>query len=336
MEGDIVQLTVDGESISTGYVDSTSIDTDDNGSRVSIYGRDLMGMLEDNDAVNPDSSIMWANVATLDEVLPKLLKDTRIRGFEKRNLDSVKSLFATNPGESRLAALQRFLDPLNAIAWMSSGGKIVCGKPSFDAGASGSLGIRMIGDRRFSNVLSMRVARASAQIPNAILSIWTGNETTQTVSMKQLKQNTAEGPARLYKAGHKIFRTMVTSAPDANDTKSGLTEIQRIISQGAKYLDSLAARELARENIAELIVTAVVPGHLNASGDPYAADQTYNVVHDAAGVEKKMYLSGVEYGLTEDAGQITTLTFINLNTIVAEGPVAPPATSVDLPDRGGA
>jgi len=320
-EGDTVQLTVDGEAIATGYIDARDTDTDvDTGVTLQLQGRDLMGFLEDNDAVNPDATILWANTANINDVLPALLRNTRIRGFETRNIDrNVKSLFATNPGESKLAALQRFLDPLNAIAWMTGGGKLVCGKPSFDGASQGTLGVRSFD--RVSNVLKMRAHRASGQIPNAVLSIWTGNETVQTViSKKQMKLNAADGPSRLYKAGHRIYRTLATSAPDANDTKSGLTEVQRLISQGANYLDSLAAREIARENINELIVTCTVVGHLNANGDPFAPDQCYDIVHDADGIDEKMYLFGVEYGLSEDSGQVTHLSFCRLNTIVAEGP----------------
>ena len=108
-EGDTVQLTVDGEAIATGYIDARDTDTDvDTGVTLQLQGRDLMGFLEDNDAVNPDATILWANTANINDVLPALLRNTRIRGFETRNIDrNVKSLFATNPGESKLAALQR-------------------------------------------------------------------------------------------------------------------------------------------------------------------------------------------------------------------------------------
>ena len=326
--GDIVQLTINDTTIATGYVGSTDISTDESGSRLTLHGRDMMGMMEDNDAVNPDATILWSNVADIGTVMEALLRNTRIRGYETVNMtdDRVKGLFASNPGESKLAALQRFLDPLNAVAWMAPDGTLRVGRPSFDAQSSGTIAMRAgIGPQqrgRGSNFLSMRTVRSEAELPNAVLSIWAGMESVQAaVSTGKLKQNSAEGPASLYRANHKIFRTIVTSAPDANDTKSGLTEVQRIISQGSNYLDSLAARELARENVRELIVTAVAYGHLNADGEPYAPDQIYHVIHDVAGLDKKMYLFGVEYALAEDGGCTTTLSFCNLNTIVAGGPV---------------
>ncbi len=322
-EGDLVQLTVANKAISTGYVDSLSIDTDNNGSRMTVFGRDLMGMLEDNDAVNPDGRIMYAGRANILEVISTLTKGTRIRNTQFRNVaNDVHSLFATHPGESKLAALQRFMDPLNAIAWMSAGGELVIGKPSFAAEPSGTVGIRQMGTRRTSNVLSMRVMRAAGQIPNAVAAVWTGLENVQSSFPENtFTINQAEGPKRLYDAKHRIYRVMPIGAPDASDTKDGLTEAQRLIAQGSNYLDALEAREIARSNIAELTVSATVSGHLNDNDEPYSADQTYDVVHDAAGISKKMYLSGVDYSLTEDAGETTELTFINLNTIVAQGPL---------------
>lgn len=319
--GDTVQLTVDGEAISTGYIDAPESDTDaDTGALLTLNGRDLMGFLEDNDAVNPDATIIWSGRSDIRDVLPRLLKNTRVRGFEFKNMpEDVSSYFATNPGESKLAALQRFLDPLNALAWMNAGGKIVCGKPSFDAPAAGTLGILMF-DRK-SNVLRMRVRRGSAQIPNGVLSIWTGLEQVQTIVAQQMKLNAAEGPSRLYKAGHRIYRTLATSAPDASDVKSGLPELERLSrSGGSDFLGAIAAREIARENVNELLVTCSVPGHLNAEGDPYAPDQCYNIVYDAEGIDEKMYLFAVEYALSEEGGQVTHLSFCKLNTIVAGGP----------------
>lgn len=319
MEGDAVQLSVGGDTLATGYVDGPSSDTDaDNGTTLTVNGRDMMGFLESNDAVNPDSSILYAGNANIQTVMGKLLENTRIQGYETRGIsEKVTSFFATNPGESKLAALQRFLEPLNAIAWTAPNGKLICGKPSFGLAAVGTLGILMF--ERKANVLRMRVQRNSGHIPNAVLSIWTGLESVQTIVAKDTKINQAAGPNRLYKAGHRLYRAIVTSAPDASDTKQGLADVQRYISQGNNFLDSIAARELARENVNELLVTCSVPGHLNANGDPYATDTCYNIVYDAEGIDEKMYLFGVEYALSEDGGQVTHLAFCKLNTIVSGG-----------------
>ncbi len=316
MEGDAVQLTVGGVALATGYVDARDSDTDiSTGVTLTVHGRDLMGMMEDNDAVNPDASILWFNSCTIKNVMEALIKNTRILSFETRDVDEKhKDFFGTVPGESKLAALQRYLDPLNALAWMNAGGGVVIGKPAFSSPAVGTLGVRIFD--RTSNVLNFRVKRASGTIHNVILAIWTGNESVQTISKKQAKPNNAEGPARLYKAGHRLYRTIVTSAP-SGDVKDA-AELNRFIGSD-DYMSALAKKEMARENINEMIVTCSVPGHLNEQGDPFMPDQCYNIIHDAEGIDEKMYLFGVEYALSEDSGQVTHLSFCKLNTIVSDG-----------------
>ncbi len=323
-EGDLVQLTVSGAAIATGYVTSTSFASDSSGDRITISGKDLMGFLEDNAAVNPDSSIIRGNSTSINEVVPQLLKSTRIRDFEVRNIDGKQhSLFGTNAGESKLAALNRFLDPLNGISWMSAGGKLVVGKPSFDGKVCGTLGMRTLGDKRKSNVMDMQIRRSSAQIPNAVLSIWTALEDIQKeISKQYLKINQADGPSRLYQSGHRIYRTIVTSVPTGADITEG-TGVQRLVTAGgSNFLDSLAAREIASENINELLVSATVYGHLNEQGDPYMADQIYHCIHDRDGLDENLYLYAVDYTLSESSGYVTTLQLCKLNTIVADGPAA--------------
>jgi len=84
-------------------------------------------------------------------------------------------------------------------------------------------------------------------------------------------------------------------------------------------MQQLAVRELARENTKELIVSFAVPGHLNEAGNPIAPDQCYDIVWDAANLDKRMYLYGVNYKLSDDGGQTTMLEFCNLDTIVGGG-----------------
>lgn len=330
-EGDTVQLSVANTPISTGYIDVVEIVTNESGTVVTISGRDIIGVLEDNEAVNSDSGALWGNHERIDSVVGKLTEGTRLAGkdFEVRGIDgTTQSLFATFPGESKLAALQRFLYPINALAWTTGDGTLVLGRPSFSTPALGTIGIQMLNGPRGGNVLDMRVRRASGQIANAVLPIWSGMESVQNIVGKQnLVLNAADGPSRLYKAGHKILRAAITSAPDAADRKDGLAEAVRLVAEGANYLQNTAARIIAAENIGELTVSCLVVGHINENGDPFIADQTYRVMHDAAGLDKTLYLQGVTYQLSEDGGQTTSLEFCNLNTIVA-GSSAPGAPSL--------
>lgn len=332
-EGDTVQLTLGKKpvALSTGFVDQVAIDFNyDDGPIVRVSGRDLMGFLEDNEAVNPDSSIIYFASIDPNGIAKKLIEGTRIKGVQLKNLDDTERTtvdVATFPGESRLAVLQRFCTPINSIAWMSPTGYMNIGRPSFQAPTSGTLGIRsLVGSNnlrgRTSNNIRCSVVRNSTRIANAYLSIWSGLETVQSqISQRSFLLNKAKGPSRLYQRGHKVFRTIVTSRPDATDRKDGLTQLNILNAAGANFLDALANREAARDNMGELIVTMTVPGHINPAGDPYVVDQVYDVVVDQAGVEEKMLLYSVDYSLQEDGGQMTTLSFCKLNTIVATGNV---------------
>lgn len=321
-EGDLVRLSIGNNSLATGYVDSVDIEADvDSGVRLTINGRDLMGFLEDNDSVNPESGILYTQNATFESTMRVLIENTRINGFERRNIDGeISSLFATLPGESRLASLQRFIDPANAVAWMDPNGRLIIGRPDFQSPSKGTYGIRQFGNNRTANVLGMRVVRSSSQIPGAILPIYSGTEGVQTLMGKLLMLNSAEGPSRLFKAGHKIYRTMVNSPPSANDPQS-LSGLQRLLNTGslANAMQSLAALEFARANVNELKITCSVKGHLGDDDKPIVPDTCYDIVWDAMPLSKKMYLYGVDYVLSEDAGQVTNLQFCNVNTIVAGG-----------------
>lgn len=319
--GDLLQLTINDQPLATGFCTVPEISTDDDGSVIHFEGLDMLGYLESSDAVTPSSNIIYANSAKIEEVIGKLIENTRIDqlGYEIQGVPKdVASLFATQPGESKLASLQRFLDPLNAIAWTSPSGKLVVGRPDFSSDSQGTLGFRVMGDGvRRGNVLNMRIRDQSAQIPNSVIVVWTGNEGLASVQKQNERRNSAEGPSRLYKAGHTLYRCLPTSVPDANDVKDGLSELNRLIAQGGDYLGALAAREFARENTNELVVTCSVYGHLNSLGNPFVVNTCYDLVHDAAGLDEKMYLFGVDYELSESGGQITHLSFCKLNTIVA-------------------
>lgn len=321
MEGDLIRLSMGDDTLATGFVDSTDLQLDvDGGARLTILGRDMLSMLEDNDAVNPVSGIMYIEDAKFDDVMQKLTDGTRINGYEKRNIPGeVSSFFGTMPGESKLAALQRFIDASNSIPWCDPTGKLIIGRPNFAGGARGTLGVRQLEDQRVANVMGIRVLKASAQIPGAVLPIYSGTEGVQ--KLFPYTRNQAEGPKRMFEANHKVFRTIVWSTPDATNPQQ-LPDLQRLVDAAntkGNWMAQLAERELRRENVKELIVECSVQGHLNELLEPYAVDTCYNLVWDAANLNRKMYLFSVNYVLSDDGGQVTHLQFCNLDTIVASG-----------------
>lgn len=317
-DGDIISIFANGVQISQGIIDQTVFDVDgESGERVALAGRNLLCQLEDQDSVSSDSSPIWGQTMKIDAVLGKLLADTRIAtDFVNKGVPDSAALFATEPGESKMTSLMRYLEPFNSLAWQDSNGKLVVGKPSFDASSSGD--IYALKKQKKSNVLSMQVTRSSTTIPNVIIPCWTGTETVQYIASKQqAMNNSAAGPKRLLAGGHRVVKSCVVSTPDANTTQ-GKTDSILLNAGDASFLQAFAKRIIASANMGELLVTATVPGHYNDDGKPYAIDQVYHVLSDRAKLDEFMYLYGVEYSLTEERGQTTTMHLCKLNTIVAD------------------
>lgn len=316
-EGDIAVLAANGTTLATGLIDTTEVTVaQDGGESGGIQGRDLMAQLEDHDAVSLTSDILFAQQTSLRGAVSRLIQNTRISKIELRNApSSTKYLFATEPGETKLAALQRFLEGINCLAWMGPEGQLIVGKPNFNQPRAGRL--RLDKTARYSNVLSMKVVRSAALVPNIIVPIWSAQEATVArIPKSSAIRNNALGPSRLYKAGHVLPKTVVVSAPNAN-TSQGLSELNTLQTAQGQLLPAYALRELARQNVREIQVECVVAGHFNDAGEPFMPDTVYQIDFPQGDVSEEMYLFGVDYSLTEDGGQRTTLQFCRKFCIVA-------------------
>lgn len=333
-EGDIFVLRANGQPVSTGIVDQLDMETDaSQGTTLDITGRDLLGQFEDQDAVSLDSKMIYGNSMTPSQVVRALAQDTRIDPAKvlTTSLTSKAWLFATQPGETKLSALQRYCEPLDIYFWMNGDGRVIIGKPDVKGvlGRRGSLILSK--KKRSSNVLKMRSTRNSTQIPNIFLGIWNAQETVQSIiSGEQILNNTARGPSRLRTFGHRLPKAIVTSTPqgsapqDLSDVNALEVARQNLALQKktkagqANLLQAYAKREMAKANIRELQVQVQVIGPYNENALPFQADQTYRIVYDVDDIDQDMYLYQVEYSLDDKNGQITTLLFCTQDSIVAD------------------
>lgn len=322
-DGDIVNLTANDVPICTGIIDSTETETDtEYGEKSTISGRDTMGQLEDQDAISITSKPIWANAISLENGIKLICQDTKFTKFDFRNLPSPKTppLLASEPGESKLSVLQRFIEPYNIVAWTGPNGELVVGKPNMAQTKSGN--IILSRSDRASNVMSARVRRSATNIPNIVAPIWAGQE--QIVSTKGVQQvlyNAAPGPSRLRKSGYLVPKTVVTSSVNAPDAQ-GLSAINAIQAGGSQVIQAYAKREIARQNFGEIQFECVVPGHFNANGEPYLVDTVYNINYDRGNLFEDMYLYQVQYQLSLEQGQTTVLSFCRFGSIVADN-IAP-------------
>lgn len=318
--GDIVSVYANGVALARGIIDSTSVSVDqDFGEKVTITGRNLMSQLEDQDCVSIAADPLWGNSVTIDQFVGLLIQNTRIQGIRKQNATSKPYLAATSPGESKLSALQRFLEPLNLLSWVDENGLIVVAKPNMAQADSGHLILSKT--QRRSNVISMNCIRAEATVPNIILPLWQGQESVQSrIGKEQAFNNAAAGPARCKANGHILQKTIVVSTP-SGATPQDLSDVNRLKVASGNLLQAYAKRELARANQRETIVQVVVPGHYNEKGEKYHIDHVYRITFDRGDLESRlMYLFQAEYSLEEEKGQHTSLFFCNLGTLVADIP----------------
>lgn len=321
-EGDLCELLADKSTIATGIIDMVDIETTlDGGDVVQIMGRNLLAQLEDQSTVNSVDKPLWGTQVSLESAVGFVIQNTRIRGLRLQNPIGGTFLFATEPGESKLSALHRFVEPLNCLIWGDPDGKIVVGRPNMSQAALGTLTCDR--DNRESNVFGIKAIRNSTQIPNIVIPIWTGQETVQNrVSPEQRVLNSAEGPKRLRGLGHLVQKAVVVSTPSGSDPQS-LSDINAIKVGGANLLQAYALREIARANLGELTVQVMVKSHFNDDMTPFNVDQNYNVNYPRAGVQQKMYLYQAEYTCDVEHGPKTSLHFCKLGCLVAGSPIGP-------------
>lgn len=318
-DGDIITLVANDVTICTGIVDITETEVDrEFGEKSTLSGRDTMGQLEDQDAVSLTSKPIYANSISIDNGVKLICQDTKITQFEFRNVPtpSPAPLLASEPGESKMSVLQRFMEPYNIVAWTGPSGELIVGKPNMAQPKSGN--IILSRGERVSNVLSGRVRRSSTNIANIMVAIWAGQEQIQArVGPQQVLENAAPGPTRLRKAGYLVPKSVVTSNINATDPQ-GLSAINAVQAGGSQVIQAYAKREIARQNFNEITFECVAPGHFNANGEPFLVDTVYNINFDRGELSEDMYLYSVQYQLSLEQGQTTVLSFCRFGSIVAD------------------
>lgn len=333
-DGDVSQIIANNVICSTGIVDSTELDINAEKEVATIRGRDMLSQFEDQTSINEKDRPIWANSIALRSAVNSLCVNTRINpaNIIMQSAPKGSYFFPTEPGESKLTSILRFLEPLNCLIWTNPLGQIVVGRPNFNQQSSGD--IYAIKSQRKSNLLGCSVVRNATQIPNVIVPIWAGQELAQNAVAPQSRvYNTASRPQELLRSGHRVPKTVVVSHPqgfDANfinalevsNRQQRFKTVDEVTSNNPQatgtFLQQWAKRAMARANMGELLVDIKVPGHYNDAGNPFRVDTVYKINIERADVNQKMYLYGVRFNGDQEEGQTTNLSFCNLGTIVAD------------------
>lgn len=337
-EGDIVVLRANGIPIATGQIDHLDMETDGkSGTKLTLQGRDLLGMWEDQDSVSIEGRILDGNKYTVDQVVAALAVNSRINSKKiiRREAPKIPYLFATQPGETKLSSIQRYCEALDIYFWMRGDGNLIIGKPDMYGRRSPSPRDSFFISRRnrSSNVLSMRSSRNSTSVPSYIVPLWNGQEGVlgRNVPLPPVK-NRNKGAIRLKNLGHVVSKAVVTSTPQGASAQdlSDITALEVAIQQqqqagtqinfknAPNILNAYAEREMAKLNMKTLQVQATIPGHYNSRAEAIQVDQVYRIQYDVDNIDQDMFLYEVEYTMTEGEGQRTRMFFCPQDSLVSK------------------
>ena len=315
--GDTIQLFITNRMgtqipIGTGFVDETDCHITPNRMEYVITGRDTLGQLIDNAAVDKNNKIINIANLTLSQIFTTLIANTRIPQqpiFQQA--DSGNMLFQTSVGETKMNALQRYMEYSNALVWTLPHGQVVIGKPNFVQQASGVITI----DQNATNVLDCRVRR---NINNAIRIIV--NQMQNGDQIDPSSYTVMNGDADVQKGipsgvGRSVYRMF--SFSEGFNSVNFFTQVANIPTPVNTLGAAYSYREIARENVQVLDVEVTFQGHLNSNGVVYDIDQVYTCNIPDENVSEDLYCYAVTHELTLDHGMITKLKLCKLGTIVA-------------------
>jgi prophage tail gpP-like protein len=321
--GDVVRLYADNsqgqtKSVGVGFIDETDTHITASSLEYSVTGRDVVSQLVDNDAVDVDAQMVFFARANINALVSTLLKDTRMMGAHlTKQLDTSAQLAVqTNPGETKITVLQRYLEWLNGLVWANNDGQLIVDKPNFAQKPNGALTLKY-SDPSGNNLLEARVKRNINQAIRRIVTVLNGTEASAaTVGHSTLaNMDTSLKPYRGTNVGRSIMRTF-DYANGADTLNQGLG-----LAKGSYEPQTIAraysAREIAKENMHILDIEVVVEGHFNEFGALYDVDQVYRVTIEDENVAEPLYVYSVSYELTIDHGMITRMRLCRLYTICA-------------------
>lgn len=304
------------QQLAMGFVDETDTHIMGSQSDYVITGRDTIGQLVDNTAVDASNKIQNTENLTLGGILSLLIRNTRIpAAFDTQQIPNGQLLFQTNPGETKIAALQRYLDFTNCLVWSQPNGQLVLGKPDFTQNPYPTSLCLSSTNPSGNNVIEGRVRRNVNQaIRQIVYQLQTLGQVNPAAYTKSNNDSDMLNVAYAL-VGKSVYSTF--SYGQGNDVVNQLTQVGNQSGSPQGIGDNMALREIARENMKILDVELVAIGHINPDGDVYDIDDIYNVVIDDENVEEPMYVYNVDYEMTIQHGLITRLRLCRLGTICA-------------------
>jgi len=306
----------DKQQIGTGIIDETDTNVTSSSIEYNLTGRDTLGQMVDNSAIDANNKIINIENVSIIAILDALIANTRIpKGRKQQGVPNGKMLFQTNTSETKISALQRYLEFSNCLVWTTPQGQVVIGKPNFHQPAMGSL-YNLQSDPSKNNVIECRVRRnTNTAIRQIVTQLQSLNQVDAGVYTVRNQDRDVKKVAKSL-GGRSVYRLF--NYGQGNDTINQITQVGNSSGSPSQIGQALSLREIARENMKVLEVEAVVRGHFNENGLVYNIDQIYNVQIEADDVSEDMYVHSCSYEMTMDHGMLTRLRLCRLGAICAD------------------
>lgn len=307
-EGAKVQVYLDGVQIMMGWIDAIDTDSDADGFRTSINGRDhLKPLVKAN--VHPNTVIKDLTIAqAVEKVLVQVYRSnvptiyfdneanrkvlTRKTSKKGKPISTAKQIEQLQPqaGEGAFEFLIRLLRRNGLWMWGTTDGGIVVGKPNYEQAPSYTIQ-RGFGDTE-SMVRHVRVRRDKTNVPSHVFV--TG------------------------KGGKKGDKSSVVQARAVDDTWSmwSPSYVKHDEVTTPEEATNIAVQEMSRHKQNEFVYEVTLKGHKDTLTDAYYAMDTVAHVHDEVeSIDADMYASNCTW--SRNASETTTkLKLVNLYSIV--------------------
>lgn len=304
--------------VAVGFIDETDTHVTPGSVEYVITGRDTIGQLVDNDAVDANNKIVLFDRIGINGLVTAALANTRMpQTYLSKQIDkNVSFAVASNLGETKINMLQRYLEFVNGLIWANNNGEAIVDKPNFSqTPLTGTELVLKYSDPSGNNILEARVRRNVNQAIRQIVMQLDGTEAASNTYETLNNMEKALKPYRGTKVGRSVSR-LFSYARGAE-----IINQQQGVGHGDLGRHTLsreyAARELARENMRVLDIEIVVEGHFNSAGYIYNIDQVYQVTIEDEDVSEPMYVYAVSYEMTLAHGMLTRLRLCRKFTICA-------------------
>jgi len=326
-----VQAWVDGQRVLTGFVDSTSIQSDMSGTRLTVQGRDILKPLCKAN-IHPSFRVKGITLADMvakvidayymqdkpdlyyDNEANRQVLDLKPGKGKDRSAQQKKVIdyCQAHPNEGAFEFVSRNLRRFGLWIWATADGNIVIGGP--DYAQEPSYEIQRHTDQTGTGYISATYGRNLSNVPTYL-------EVRGKSTQKEWDKKTVAGWAQpwLTQYGEVVVSGRKPDYALYNQRSKWYIEpayIQHDQAETSEQAQDFAFQEMTRLRQDEESYTVTAIGHRDrATGNLFAVDTTANVSDQYCNVEKKMWVSSRTFRGSVDGGTTTELTLQPLYSI---------------------